>query len=182
LSASANAERRRLRATPHAVPYRLFSITFAGAFFGLRQSAEIDSLRFAFDQLLADAAIDAEVHRWLCLALCKAIARSSTSTGHFAQHLILKPNNKVRYFNQRRRSIWREWLSAVHGLCPIGSIAWREKNQAFNGDALDLLQAIGVEKTKPRVIYADPPYTNDQYSRYYHIFETLLYYDYPNAS
>nr|WP_246698209.1 DNA adenine methylase [Rhizobium sp. BK275] len=36
-------------------------------------------------------------------------------------------------------------------------------------------------KGTPAVIYADPPYTNDQYSRYYHLFETAILYDYPLA-
>ena len=31
------------------------------------------------------------------------------------------------------------------------------------------------------MVYADPPYTTDQYSRYYHLYETLLLYDYPEA-
>jgi len=32
------------------------------------------------------------------------------------------------------------------------------------------------------VIYADPPYTKDQYSRYYHVYETLFNYDFPSSS
>jgi adenine-specific DNA-methyltransferase len=35
---------------------------------------------------------------------------------------------------------------------------------------------------RPSVVYADPPYTDDQYSRFYHLFETLLMYDYPKVS
>jgi len=32
------------------------------------------------------------------------------------------------------------------------------------------------------LIYADPPYTEDQYSRYYHVYETLYLYDYPEST
>lgn len=31
-------------------------------------------------------------------------------------------------------------------------------------------------------MYADPPYTKDQYSRYYHVYETLYLYDFPGSS
>ena len=32
------------------------------------------------------------------------------------------------------------------------------------------------------MVYADPPYTKDQYSRYYHVYETLYLYDFPDSS
>jgi adenine-specific DNA methylase len=32
------------------------------------------------------------------------------------------------------------------------------------------------------VIYADPPYTRDHYSRFYHVLETLCLRDFPNVS
>lgn len=32
------------------------------------------------------------------------------------------------------------------------------------------------------VVYADPPYSRAQYSRYYHLLETLILYDYPEIS
>jgi adenine-specific DNA-methyltransferase len=31
------------------------------------------------------------------------------------------------------------------------------------------------------VVYADPPYSRAQYSRYYHVLETLTRYDYPDS-
>jgi adenine-specific DNA-methyltransferase len=31
------------------------------------------------------------------------------------------------------------------------------------------------------VVYADPPYSRAQYSRYYHLLETLILYDYPRV-
>jgi adenine-specific DNA-methyltransferase len=172
-------ERERLRTSKFRSPYRLFSLTFSGTYFGLKQSIEIDSLRFAFDELLLRQSITTAQHRWLVLALCRAIARCSTTTGHFAQFLSLKSHNKLKYIGQRRRSIWEEWLHAISTLNPVGSATWRKKNHAFNGDALELLKELTGAKSRPRVIYADPPYTNDQYSRYYHLFETLILYDYP---
>ncbi|PDT73555.1 DNA adenine methylase [Bradyrhizobium sp. C9] len=42
-----------------------------------------------------------------------------------------------------------------------------------------LLAQLKRDIERPAVIYADPPYTADHYSRYYHLWETLLRYDYP---
>jgi adenine-specific DNA-methyltransferase len=121
-------------------------------------------------------------HRWLLLALCRAISHCGTTTGHFAQALTLKPANAKKFAYQRQRSVWREWVAALEGLTPRGSKQWRRQNIAFRGDALSLLDSLQGAKKKPSVIYADPPYTSDQYSRYYHLYETLILYDYPVVS
>jgi adenine-specific DNA-methyltransferase len=39
-----------------------------------------------------------------------------------------------------------------------------------------------LSTNSPAIVYADPPYTNDQYSRYYHVYETIILYDYPTIS
>ena len=173
------AERASLAERPFSTPYRLFAITYSGGYFGITQSIEIDSIRFAIDQLLADAAIDAADHRWLCLALCQAASKVATTTGHFAQHLRANENNYQRYIAQRRRSVWPEWLNAVFENHPVGTMSWREHNRVFRQDANALLNDLQYDNLRPAVIYADPPYTGDQYSRYYHVYETLLQYDYP---
>ena len=40
-----------------------------------------------------------------------------------------------------------------------------------------LAKGIRGMKQRPAIIYADPPYTDDQYSRFYHLYETALLYD-----
>jgi adenine-specific DNA-methyltransferase len=157
--------------------YTLFVSRYAGAYFGVRQSIEIDALRRAID-LLPPEQWTEDDRRWLVLALCRAVSKCAATTGHFAQPMKPKASNVAKFSAQRRRSIWGEWVSSVGELCPIGSASWRRNNQVFRSDALDILTEIG---TAPSVIYADPPYTSDQYSRYYHIYETLVSYDYPSA-
>ena len=174
-------ERRDLMADPMAPPYRLFSITFAGGYLSLQQCIDIDSLRYAFDHLKERQHLTKYQHSWMCLALCQALSKCATTTGHFAQFLRIKDRTRKRFVAQRRRRIWWEWLSALSDLAPLGTKDWRLKNKGFHGDALELLQELGENKMRPGVIYADPPYTDDQYSRYYHIYETLLLYDYPPA-
>ena len=172
-------ERRQLMEAPTLPPYRLFSITYAGGYLGLHQCIEVDSLRYAFDQLAQRNHLTNDQHAWMCLALCQALSKCATTTGHFAQYLRVKEKTKKRFLAQRRRRIWQEWLSALSSLAPLGHKEWRLKNKGFHGDALDLLQELTDKNIRPAVIYADPPYTDDQYSRYYHVYETLLLYDYP---
>ena len=172
-------ERALLAKRPSTTPYRLFSITYSGGYFGLAQSIEIDSIRFAISQLLSNRSINDVGHRWLCLALCQAASKVATTTGHFAQHMRANDRNCRRYVAQRRRCVWLEWLRAVFENHPIGTTSWRAQNRVYRRDAASLLNDLQQHRPRPAVVYADPPYTRDQYSRYYHLYETLLHYDYP---
>lgn len=174
-------ERKILACSPKTFPYRLFCITFSGGFLGLWQAIQIDSIRYAVDKLLDSRSISSEQHRWMLLAVCQAISKVSTTSGHFAQYLRVNRGNFGRYRAQRYRSVWREWLTAIDEQVPIGGSKWRSRNKVFHCDALTLLNQLKATKQGPAVIYADPPYTKDQYSRYYHVYETLLLYDYPTA-
>jgi adenine-specific DNA-methyltransferase len=118
----------------------------------------------------------------MCVALCIAAKRIATTTGHFAQYLEINRNNAARFISQRRRSAWGEWLITLDELFPFGTQSWRDTNRSYHADALVLLDALVAGKAKPAVVYADPPYTKDQYSRYYHLLDTLFRYDYPDAT
>lgn len=163
-------------------PYCLFSISYAGSYFGLHQCMAIDSIRYAIDQLAINKDINSDEKLWLLIALEKAMNRISTSTGHFAQYMSINDKNQKRFLNQRNKSVWRKWLKCMDELSPIGSRSWRRKNRSFNQDAIALLENLKNSAECPAVIYADPPYTKDQYSRYYHLYETLIKYDYPECS
>lgn len=160
----------------------LFHDTFAGSYFGLSQCIEIDAIRHAIDQIEIQGRIDHDQHRWLVLALCVAVSKCSTSTGHFAQPVRVKASNLRWFIAQRRRSIRETFMSAVEQLQAVGSQEWRTQNRAIRTEANLCLENIGKEVgVKPAIVYADPPYTDDQYSRYYHVYETLVRYDYPDA-
>ncbi|ACK51114.1 Adenine-specific DNA methylase-like protein [Methylocella silvestris BL2] len=167
----------------HGSPsHDLFARRFAGTYWSLRQAIDIDSIRFALDYSLCHELISAELHRWGVIGLCVALSRCSTTTGHFAQPLLPKQQNRARFVNQRLRDIWTEWLTACGGLGAVGSTRWRSKNRVYRRDAIALLEELTGECARPRVIYADPPYTKDQYSRYYHLYETAVLYDHPATS
>lgn len=162
-------------------PYCLFSMTYAGGYIGLRQAIELDSLRFAIANLAERGAVNTDTSRWMLVALCRALGRVSNSTGHFAQYLAIKEHTKNRFLNKRRKSIWSEWQKALDRMRPLGTKEWRRSNRVFRSESVNLIKRLSRSKLHPAVVYCDPPYTRDHYSRYYHLMETLLLYDYPSV-
>jgi adenine-specific DNA-methyltransferase len=177
-----NEERASLTGNSTQFPYRMASITFADGYFGLAQAIEIDSIRFSIDRAMEFRLIDIDEHRWLIIALCVACVKVATTTGHFAQYLSPSPSNFKRFLQQRKKSVWTTWLDCLVNLLPLGSTGWRKKNRVFKSDCLALFSHLATVSQKPSVIYADPPYTADHYSRYYHVWESLFLYDYPECS
>jgi adenine-specific DNA-methyltransferase len=159
--------------------HQLFTLTYGDAYFGLYQSIVIDSIVYAVHRKVASGRLSREQQRWFLIALGKVLKDVATTTGHFAQYLEPSNTNFSKYLQQRQRNVWNEFLLAVARLSPVGDSDWRSRNKAFCGDSLDLIESFARTGEAPSVIYADPPYTDDQYSRYYHILETLIMYDYP---
>ncbi len=176
ISAVSGSRRSQLCASGH---HSLFATTHAGTYFGLRQAIEIDSIRYAADSLHEAGRIGEDEHQWMILALCQVLSSSSNSTGHFAQYLSPNAANIHRILRKRRRNIWEIWKETLRTMRPAGTVKWRRGNRVFNADAVKLLHALARKTQQPSVIYADPPYTSDQYSRYYHVLENIILYDYP---
>jgi len=165
-----------LRSANHSC---LFATSHAGTYFGIQQAIDIDSVRHAADILLLRAKISEDEHGWMVLALCRVLSTISNSTGHFAQYLSPSETNIRRVIRKRYMDVWSLWTTALEELKPIGTVAWRRGNRLFNTDAVTLLQKLAGRSRQPTIIYADPPYTSDQYSRYYHVLENVVLYDYP---
>lgn len=156
--------------------YSLASLYFSAGYLSLGQAIQVDALRAAID---ADPHIDER--DWMLGAWIAATSVLVNAPGHTAQ--FLRPNSSsahsriVRTWN---RSIWEEFSVALDTVSQVGSEAWRQDNSVYVGDALDLVSA--GELRDIGTVYADPPYTKDQYSRYYHMYETLYRYDFPDSS
>ncbi|MEM7308375.1 MAG: DNA adenine methylase [Planctomycetota bacterium] len=181
-SDSLERERRRLVRKPATFPFRLATITFPGAFFGMAQCIEIDSIRFAISEARKQRSFSASEERWLLVALGSVMARVNNSTGQFAQYLKLSSSNLPRVIQKRRRSVVAEFLEEIPGLTTVGTRAWRQQNRAFRQDTCVLLPRLRRHEQVPAVVYADPPYSKAQYSRYYHVLDTIVRYDYPEAN
>lgn len=160
----------------------LFSTTYSDSYFGVRQAIEADAILRAVKLTHASGQISSDHRRWLAIGLGRALLKIANSAGHFAQLLKPKLSSYKRYLRQRRRSLWAEWLFSTGELQAAGSSDWRRLNRSFNEDSILLLPKLGRARQRPSVIYADPPYTDDQYSRYYHLLETVILYDYPKVA
>lgn len=162
--------------------HNLFTTTYSDTYFGLQQSIDADAIVGAIFEVHEARETTLDQKRWCLLALGRALLKISNSTGHFAQYLTPNQLSFHRFSSQRRRDLWTEWLFSIGELSAVGTIDWRKQNKAFNEDSLVLIPRLAKSKERPSIIYADPPYTDDQYSRYYHILETLMLYDYPDVS
>lgn len=170
--------RRSARAAREAVGlghYHLAQLYFAAGYVSFAQAVEIDALRYAID---LDG--DLEIRDWYLAAWLSAISVVVNAPGHTAQ--FLRPNTDAahtRIVRTWRRSVWEEFVDALRRTHQVGTSKWRSGNAVLVTDALDLVSSGRLRDVD--VIYADPPYTKDQYSRYYHLYETLYRYDYPDA-
>lgn len=153
--------------------YCLTTLYFASSYFSTLQSIELDSIRFAIDRGGLTNERD-----WLLASWISAASAVINAPGHTAQ--FLKPTRAESFARIRRtwkRSVWAAFSERAHALPQEGDRSWRSQNRVSTRDAIDLLgsddmRAVGL-------VYADPPYTKDHYSRYYHVFETLFLYDFP---
>jgi adenine-specific DNA-methyltransferase len=160
----------------------LFATTYSGTYFGIAQAIEADAIYAALRRAKDDGSISEDQQRWGMIALGRSLLKIANSTGHFAQYLKPKHDTYRRHIALRRRSLWAEWLGSISIASPLGKPAWRKRNRAFNRDSLELIPHFARTSADLAVIYADPPYTDDQYSRFYHVLETLCLYDYPKVT
>lgn len=157
--------------------YCLVTLYYSGGYVSTRQAISLDAIRCAIDRtIVEDYAVDQ------CLAaLTVTLDRVLNSAGHSAQ--FLRPNSEFAFRRIRsvwRRDVWRLFVDALSEIAPLGSRNWRSNNEVVRSDALKLIRRRGTSEF--RAIYADPPYTKDQYSRYYHVHETAHLYDFPSSS
>jgi adenine-specific DNA-methyltransferase len=150
------------------------TLYFSAGYYSTYQAIELDSLRWAIEQMPKRYRL-ASLAAWLLAA-----ARMLNGPGHTAQHL--RPTSEAAYQRMRRvfrRSAYDTFFASLTDLQPLGTPQWRAKSRVFNAEAHELLRSI--DPAQIAVVYADPPYTRDQYSRFYHVYETLCRYDYPGA-
>ncbi len=151
----------------------LLTAYYRNIYFGIAQAAALDGLRAAIDET-------SEPERTLYLAALLFVASHATSaTAHFAQPRPLHKDTEVRALLGRRRidaialfearALWLAQCAARRrfaGDNRVYALPYEAFFEAARGERID-------------VVYADPPYTRDQYSRFYHVLETIVDYDYP---
>lgn len=151
--------------------YLLVTLYFSAGYLSTRQAMELDALRLAIDQYYSTS-------DWLLAAWIASAAAVVNGPGHTAQ--FLKPTSSSAFNRVRRqwaRPVWTTFASKLETIRPVGNRRWRIRNRVYHSDALKLLA--GTQLTGAGAVYADPPYSKDQYSRFYHLYETLFLYDFP---
>ena len=154
--------------------YSLFVKYYSTSYFGIKQAQEIDAIKHAID------ASDTESRDILHTALFYAMKECVFSKdGHMAQPLDPE-KNASRLFKQRKKSIYSYFISKCKEFAGKDFIKPSYNNKVFNSNFEELLASDTLNEVS--VIYADPPYTDMQYSRYYHLLNTVLEYNYPNIT
>jgi adenine-specific DNA-methyltransferase len=169
----------RRRAEPEAELAHLATSYYQGVYFGLRQCVEIDSLRYAIRAIRGPYAARRRRH-YLAALLCAASV-STSGTSHFAQPRRLSSEADARAVARRReQSICDRLRRFADGLRDyVGATSFKPDNRVYTGESSTVLKRVG---RRVDTVYADPPYTADNYSRYYHVLEVLARYDYPALS
>lgn len=152
---------------------------FGGLYFSYKQSLQIDAIIECIDQAEPK-------YRNILLASLVSTASDIVNTvgKQFAQPI--RPRNKdgqpkqgiLKQINKDRMldviSIYRSWLTK-YSERKVPNLEHKTLKLDYK-DALDQLDgSIGI-------VYADPPYTRDHYSRFYHGLETLCLRDFPRVS
>jgi adenine-specific DNA-methyltransferase len=152
---------------------------FGGVYFSYSQAADLDAI-------LTVAAMQDKDDRDLFVAAALSAASSAVNTvgKHFAQPIrprdsLGNPKKHVIAKILQDRSIdvllsYAEWLDAYRNvrIAHSGNIALRDDYAAMLASHTDDISAV----------YADPPYTRDHYSRFYHVLETMCLRDAPGVS
>lgn len=155
--------------------YRMSSLYFSTGYFTHSQAIALDALRAAID---ADTVVDER--DWLLSAWLGAASAVMNAPGHTAQYLFPRSHAAAeRVRRAARLDVWELFVRALSENVQVGTGSWRAQNKVTSSDALTLLNSNAVADAS--VLYADPPYTRDQYSRFYHVYETLYRYDYPDS-
>ncbi len=162
---------------PCGAPYQLCLARYANSYFGVAQCAQLDSLRAAIDEATPEEAPERDL---LLSALLMAATVCSTGP-HFAQPRKLTLASFRDTIERRARSVVWEFELAVRRMASRPPLR-HPIEQATQGDWRDAVTrfAQGSGSRKPAAVYFDPPYSKFQYSRYYHLLNVLISYDYPS--
>lgn len=179
------------------LPFCLFCTYYAGSYFGIRQAIEIDSMRAAIDLAQAQGLLSPWQGKAMLSALMTAMSAAVSAVGkHFAQPILTPDSSEKKSFSRKRCLSDRKVKipdSMEAALNELNSrvYALRGNNRSLMLDTEDLFASLGQDNGREGplrlwlgsenvdCIYADPPYTAQQYSRFYHILETACRYDYP---
>ncbi len=159
--------------------YMLFTLYYLNGYFSLSQCIQIDSVRFAIRKFKNEA-----VREYALFLLLHAVSEITCSVGkQFAQPIKLREKNlklketaAKRCLRDCKLNIFDK-MTALHQRVLVNGMNGLYENIVYNLNINDLLTKLQYKSGL--VYYLDPPYTIDHYSRFYHVLEVLIDYDYP---
>lgn len=161
-----------LRNASASLPFCLFTTYYSGYYFGLKQCIQIDSIRCAIEQCGKNKEV-------LLTCLYYAMKESTFSKdGHMAQPLN-HAKNLHRLFKCRERDIYEIFFKKLNDFKENKKSC--KQSKVFNLPFEELILDANILRDVD-FIYADPPYTDMQYSRYFHLLNTVTAYDYPDLT
>lgn len=156
----------------------LFLTYYANTYFGVAQCCQIDALRGVIEQIKDD-----QIKNVLLTVLMSVMSDVASTTTHFAQFLKVKSKSTCKNLIKKRKiNIIEESKLLLKEYRKMGICEKKESTNSlcYNLDFLECLDTVVLDNST--LVYADPPYFKEHYSRYYHVLNTLCLYDYPTLA
>ncbi|WP_406240097.1 DNA adenine methylase (plasmid) [Acetobacter orientalis] len=146
---------------------------YAGTYFGIRQALTLDTILQIVENRLQKGSISPWQYTAFKTSLMHAASLAVHSAGkHFAQPLTRSTSSGTllagRIISDRKINIEQKFsdgCEAISLIHPDGS----DGHSVKIGPAEEII----AQEDPHKLYYLDPPYTAQQYSRFYHILETL---------
>lgn len=158
----------------------LISRYYGGVYFSYRQSVDIDLILEAIHKYIPENKKDL----FIAALLSTASDIVDTVGKHFAQPIKARDSNgniKNTVYNKAIKDktidvikLYKEWLLRYNNLPKTDY-----KHIVMQCDFEKCLNSLPMDV---KTVYADPPYTRDHYSRFYHVLETITLRDMPKLS
>lgn len=165
-------KQKELIAQDFSYEYHLFAKNYSGTWWSYEQCLWIDALR-----QIADDYKNSSIYPIFLSSLMYAMAYTSQGTGHYAQYRDAKT---ISSFNDiciyRKKEVFSFFRKKFKELCDFN----KKNFNHFKSDFLSYDFTKALNLFEGGTVYADPPYCFVHYSRFYHILETLVLYDYPD--
>lgn len=153
--------------------YHLFIKYYSGTYWSFKQCIEIDSIRE-----IADMFLDSYEFFLILSSLMYGMAYTSQSTGHYAQYRdATSKSSMLDILSYREKNVFSFFSKKLIEL--FNNIEDNKYN--YTATSLDYKECLG-NIPEGTTVYADPPYCFVHYSRFYHILETVVKYDYPEVA
>ncbi|MCY3986453.1 MAG: DNA methyltransferase [Candidatus Dadabacteria bacterium] len=152
---------------------------FGGRYFSWEQAIELDCL------LAEIHSIEGSIRDFFLAATLVTASDAVNTVGkHFAQPIKLRDSKGFpkrhlvkQTLRDRTLRISENYLACCESLATLHRS--RRSHRAVRSDYLEFLES---DVTPFAAVYADPPYTRDHYSRYYHVLETMTLRDEPEVA